>query len=74
MDEMKIRLSTRFMRSIVSKIIKRSISKKLGYDIDILINEIEIENIDEKIHLHIDVDSEISNRDFAKFLNDVGLD
>lgn len=74
MDEMKIKLTTRFMKGVISKIIKRSIYKKYGCNVDIHINEIDLKNDEEKIHLHIDVDSEMSNVDFAKFLRDVGLD
>ena len=74
MDEMKIKLSTKFMRGIIAKIVKKTIFKKLGYDIDILINEIEVENIDGKVHLHINADGEISNNEFVKIIKGIGLD
>ena len=35
MDEMRIKLSTSFMRGIVSKLIARSIYKKYGYKVNI---------------------------------------
>lgn len=74
MDEMKIKLSTKFMKGIIAKIVKRTISKKLGYDIDILINEIDIKTIDGKVHLHVDVDGEINNDEFMKIIKNIGLE
>lgn len=66
MDEMKLKLSTKFMRGIVAKIASRVISKKLGFKPGIKLNEIEIEKIGDKIHLHINVDAEISEKDLLK--------
>ena len=74
MDEMKIKLSTRFMRGIIAKIIKKAIFKKSGYNVDIHINEIEAKTIDGKIQLHVDVDAEIYNSEFIKIIKSVGLD
>ncbi len=42
MDEMKVKLSTKFMRGIVSKLIARSIKKKYGCKVDIQLNELDI--------------------------------
>ena len=42
MDEMKIKLSTNFMRGLVSKLISKTIYKKLGYKIDIQLNDLDI--------------------------------
>lgn len=74
MDELKLKLSTKFMRGIVTKLISKAIFKKYGYDVDILLNEIELKNVDGKIHLHADVDAEVKNEDFVKIIKSVGLD
>ena len=74
MDELKLRLSTRFMRSIVTKIIKKAIFKKFGYQIDILLNELEVETIDGKVHIHANVDAELDNAEFLKIIKNAGLD
>ena len=66
MDEMKIKLSTKFMRGIVAKIASKVISNKLGFKPNIKINEIEIEKINGKIHLHLNVDAEITDNDLLK--------
>lgn len=74
MDELKLKLSTKFMRGIVANLISKALAKKLGYNIDILLNEIEVKNEDGKIRLHIDADAEIENHEFIKMLKSIGMD
>lgn len=74
MDELKLKLSTKFMRGIVTKIISKAIYKKYGYKIDIMLNQIELENVDGKIHLHADIDAEVTNEDFKKIIKSIGMD
>ena len=68
MDELKMRLSTKFMKSIVTKIISKAIFKKTGYNINIQLNEISFETIDGKVCIHADVDAEINNEDFISII------
>ena len=74
MDEMKLKLSTRLMRGMVAKLISRSLSKKFGTDTDIKLNEIEIAMIDDKVHLHANINGEISKEDFVNLIKTIGLD
>lgn len=74
MDELKLKLSTRFMRGFVAKLVAKTISKKLGYDIDILINEIEVKTDDGKVKLHLSVDAQMENDEFKKVIKNIGLD
>lgn len=73
MDELKMSLSTKFMRSIVTKIISKAIFKKTGYNINIQLNEIKLETIDGKVCLHADVDAEINNEDFISIIKNKDL-
>lgn len=66
MDEMKIKLSTKLMRGIASKIASKVIASKLGIKADIQLNGISIEKIDEMIHLHLDVDADVDEKDLLK--------
>ena len=66
MDEMKIKLSTKFMRGIASKIISKVIFKKLGFKTEIQLNEIEAEMKNGKILFHIDVDGFVDEKAFTK--------
>ena len=74
MDELKLKLSTRFMRGMVAKLVAKTISKKLGYDIDILLNEIEIKTEDGKVKLHLNIDAQMDNEEFKKVVTSIGLD
>lgn len=66
MDEMKIKISTKFMRGIVAKIASKVIANKLGIKADIRLNGISVEKINDKIHLHLDVDADIEEKDLLK--------
>lgn len=72
MDEMKI--VSKFTRGIVSKIVKAALKKKFGYDVDILLNELNVTITDGKTHLHMDVDAELEGSELMKILKNVGVD
>lgn len=74
MDELKLKLSTKFMKGIVANLISKALAKKLGYKFDILLNEIEVKNEDGKVHLHINADAEIENSEFIRMLKSIGMD
>lgn len=74
MDALKLNLSTKFMRGIVTKLISKLIFKKYGYKIDIQLNEIGIEVINGKAFIHADVDAEIDNGELMKIVKSIGLD
>lgn len=74
MDEMKLKLSTTFLRGIVSKIISRMIYKKYGCKLDIQLNDLIIKYSDGKARLCLDVESEIKSEDFMKIVKSIGLD
>lgn len=74
MDELKLNLSAGFMRSMIAKIIARAIRKKLGCDIDILINNVSVQAKEGKIRIHADLDAETSNENFTKMIKTIGWD
>lgn len=66
MDEMKIKLKSTFMRGIVKKLITNSMKKKFGVKPDIELNGLEIERADNKIHIHINADVELTDMDLMR--------
>jgi biopolymer transport protein ExbD len=74
MDVLKLKLTTNFMRNAIANLISKALYKKLGYDIDILLNEIEVKNEDGKVTIHIDADAEVNNGEFIKILKSIGMD
>lgn len=73
MDELKLNLSTRIMRTIVTKILAKAIYKKTGYDVNIQINELKADACDGKVRVHIDVDAEMNGEDLMDILKSRGL-
>ena len=74
MDELKLKLSTRFTRKMVSKMISRSIRKKYGYNIDIHLEDLDIESIDGETNVTANVELRFSNDELVRLLQKVGLD
>ena len=54
------------MRCIVSKIAAKAIANKLRVKADIQINGISFEKVNDKIHVHLDVDADINEKDLLK--------
>lgn len=73
MDELKLVLSTKFMRGIITKIIKKAILKKTGYEIDIQINKIVAETNDGKVSLRMDAEASVNSEDFVDIVKKSGL-
>ena len=73
MDELKLVLNTKFMRSIITKILAKAIYKKTGYRIDIEIDEVKTETYDGKVKIHMDLNAEMNSGDLVKALktNDI---
>lgn len=63
-----MKITSGFMKGIVSKFITRTLSKKLGCDIDIQLNGLEATVIDGKTHIHLDTDIAIEKEELLKIL------
>ncbi len=74
MDELKLRLSTKFMKGMIAKFISKAIFKKVGVNPGIQLNEIEVEMKDGKMRIHISMDGEIDEKSLVKALQLVDLD
>lgn len=71
MDEVKI--VSKFARSVISKLVKVVLHKKLGYNVDIQLNDVKATITDGKTHVHLDVDAELSKEELLKILKNIGL-
>nr|WP_296955034.1 hypothetical protein [uncultured Mediterraneibacter sp.] len=59
MDEMKINIGSKILKTIVSKIIANAVYKQIGYRPLIDINELEATMADGKIRFHINASGEL---------------
>lgn len=74
MDILKLKLSTKFMKGIVAKVLSRNIYKKLGYKIDIQLNDVQFDIIDGEVKFHIDADGKMNKTEFSRLMEDIGED
>ena len=74
MDEMKMRLSTKFMRNIVARLIAKAIYKKTGYKVDIQLNDLDISIIDGETNVSTNVEVKINSSEFMKIMKSIGLE
>lgn len=71
MDELKLNLSSKLMRGIVTKLISKAVHKKTGYKIGIELNNINVEVINGKAHIHVNADAEIDNDELMKIVRTI---
>lgn len=71
MDEMKI--ESKFMTGVVSKIATKTVSNKLGYNMNIQLNGLRTTVLDDKAHVHLDIDLELDKEELNKLLKSIGL-
>lgn len=71
MDEMKI--ESKFMTKLVSKIARKVVRNKTGYDIDIQLNGMRTTFLDDKMHVHLDLDVELSKEELNNILKSIGI-
>lgn len=71
MDEMRI--SSKFTRAIISKLLRTMIKKKLGYDADIQLNELLVTIDDGQVHAHVSADADLTKEEFTKILQTIGF-
>lgn len=74
MDEIKLKLSTRFMRGVLAKLVSRRIKKVYGYKIDIFFSEIDLDMKDGQTHIHLNVDMDLSSDEFKKLMKAIDED
>ena len=74
MDEMKLRLSTKFMRNLVSKLISKAIYKKYGYKVDIQLNDLDVSVIDGETSINTNVEVKLNNSEFMKIMKTIGME
>ena len=74
MDMLMLKLSTKFMKGILSKIVSRKVYKKLGYKIDIQLNDMQVDMINGDVKLHIDADAKMNKTEFDRLMETIGED
>lgn len=71
---MKLKLSTKFMRNIVSKLMAKAIYKKYGYKVDIQLSELDVSFIDGEAEIEVNAAVRLDSKEFMKIIKSTGLD
>lgn len=74
MDEMKVKLSTKFMRNIVSKLIARAIYKKYGCKVTIQLNELAVWMVDGDTNINLNVEAKLKSEEFNKIMKSIDME
>lgn len=74
MDEMKLKLRTRFMRNIVAKLVSKAIEKKLGYKVKIQLNDLDVDIVDGETKISTSLELKVNSQEFKKIIKTIGLD
>jgi hypothetical protein len=58
---------------IASKLAEKVVRGKLGYDVDIRLNRLRTTVLEDKMHVELNVDLELTKEELNKLLKSVGL-
>lgn len=68
-EEDNIVIKSQFIKSIISKLISSTVSKKLKYAVDFKVNELGVAVASKNIHIHLAVDATLDKNDLMKIIN-----
>ncbi len=71
MDEMRVKLSTNFMKGIVSKLMARIIYKKFGCKVNIQLNDLDFWAIDGDTTVKLNVEAKLKSEEFNKIMKTI---
>ena len=74
MDEMRVKLSTKFMRTILAKLLAKFIKMKTGYKVDIQIHEFDFWSISGDTTVKTNLEVKLKSEEFNKILKSIDLD
>lgn len=65
---MKMKLSTKFMKGIVSKMLSKWLYKKTGYKVNVHLNDIDVWIIDGDTSVKANVELKMNSSEFTKLM------
>ncbi len=71
MDEMRI--ESKFTTMIASKLAEKVVRDKLGYDVDIRLNRLRTTVMEEKMHVELNLDLELTKEELNKLLKSIRI-
>lgn len=63
-----MKIQSKFMTGLVSRIVKKVLRTKLSCEVDIQLNEFRTTVIDDKTHVHLDLDADLTKEELNKLM------
>lgn len=74
MDELRVKLSTNFMKRIASKLLSKAIYKKTGHKVNVQINDFDFWSIDGDTTIKANVELKLNNEEFKKIIKSIEME
>ena len=68
-----MKIESKWARGIASMLIKKALRNKLKYDVDVQLNHFRTTVLEDRAHVHLDVDLELSKEELDKLIKSIGL-
>ncbi len=68
-----MKIESKFMRGLASRFVRKAVRDKTGLDVDIQLNGFRTTVLDEKTHVHLDVDLELTKEQLNALTKCIGL-
>ena len=68
-----MRLESKFTTMIASKFVKKMVREMLVYDVDIMLNRLRTTVMEDKMHVELNVDLELTKEELDRLLKSIGL-
>lgn len=68
-----MKIESKFMRGLASRFVRKVVRDKTGMDVDIQLNGFRTTIIDDKTHVHLDVDLELTKEQLSELTKCIGI-
>lgn len=72
MDVLMLKISTKILKIFIGKMLSKQLGKKLGCNIKIQLNDLNIDAVKDDIKIHVDIDGLLTKDDFYNVINELG--
>lgn len=69
----EINIKSEYMTGLISRAVNKAVKNKIQGDVNVKLNEFTVTDQDEKLHLHLSIDAEISMSELEALLKSKGV-
>lgn len=74
MDIMKLKLGSKIMRGMLSKMISKAIYKKFGYKVEVKLEDLDLNFVDGDAKIKTSLEINLDSKEFKKIIKDIDMD